>query len=175
MRLLGGRPATMEHNRWKIQIPDQVAVGLVNIHRHGSLVATHLDPSIRPHASKSPSIFFVACCFMGWSAGDGRAAKHLNMFKDVLARLPEEKRWGAFLRALAEGINTGRIDPRGLRKHQSVAYSALRTWQKLAAGQLLAGKTGGEVKWFDTGLGGDEASIAETITCAGDTARRPAE
>lgn len=26
---------------------------------------------------------------------------------------------------------------------------------------------------FDTGLGGDEASITETITCAGDMARRP--
>jgi hypothetical protein len=73
---------------------------------------------------------------------------------------------------LAEGINAGRIDLHGLRKHQSVAYSALRTWQKLAAGQLLTGKTGGNVKWFDIGLGGDEASIAGTITCAGDMARR---
>jgi hypothetical protein len=162
----------MEHNRWKIQIPDQVAVGLVNIRRHGAAVAANLDPSIRPNANTSSSIFFVACCFMGWSAGDGRAAKHMNRFKDILARVPEENRWGAFLRALAEGINAGRIDLRGLRKHQSVAYSALRTWQKLAAGQLLAGKTGGNVKWFDTGLGGDEASIAGTITCAGDMARR---
>jgi hypothetical protein len=171
-QLLGGRSASMEHNRWKIQIPDQVAVGLVNIRRHGAAVAANLDPSIRPNANTSSSIFFVACCFMGWSAGDGRAAKHMNRFKDILARVPEENRWGAFLRALAEGINAGRIDLRGLRKHQSVAYSALRTWQKLAAGQLLAGKTGGNVKWFDTGLGGDEASIAGTITCAGDMARR---
>lgn len=171
-QLLGGRSATMEHNRWKTQIPDQVAVGLVNIRRHGATVAANLDPSIRPNANTSSSIFFVACCFMGWSAGDGRAAKHVNRFKDILARVPEENRWGAFLRALAEGINAGRVDLRGLRKHQSVAYSALRTWQKLAAGQLLAGKTGGNVKWFDTGLGGDEASIAEIITCAGDMARR---
>ncbi|HEU0178978.1 MAG TPA: extensin family protein [Blastocatellia bacterium] len=173
-QLLGGRSASMEHNRWKIQIPDQVAVGLVNIQRHGSVVAAHLDPAIRPDPNKSSSIFFLACCFMGWSAGDGRAAKHLNRFKDILARVPEEKRWGTFLRALAEGINTGHIDLRGLRKHQSVAYSALRTWQKLAAGQLLASKTGGDVKWFDTGLGGDEAAIAETITCAGNAASRPA-
>jgi hypothetical protein len=54
-----------------------------------------------------------------------------------------------------------------------VAYSALSAWQKLVAGQLLAGKTGGNVKWFDTGPGGAEASIAETITGAGDMARRP--
>ena len=174
VQLLGGRSATMGHNRWKIQSPGQVTVGLVNIRRHGAAVAARLAPSIRPNVNTSSSIFFVACCFMGWSARDGRAAKHLNRFKDILSRVPEEKRWGAFLRASAGGINAGRIDLRGQKKHQSVAYSALRTWQKLAAGQLLAGKTGGNAKWFDTGLGGDEASIAETITCAGDMARRRA-
>jgi len=174
VQLLGGRSATMGHNRWKIQSPGQVTVGLVNIRRHGAAVAARLAPSIRPNVNTSSSIFFVACCFMGWSARDGRAAKHLNRFKDILSRVPEEKRWGAFLRASAGGINAGRIDLRGLRKHQSVAYSALRTWQKLAAGELLAGKTGGDMKWFDPALGGDEASIAETITCAGNAARRPA-
>ncbi len=170
-KLLGGRAATMKHNEWKTKIPDQVAIGLVNIRRHGNKVVAALDPSIRPDSSTSSSIFFVACCFMGWSAGDGTAARHLNKFKDILASVPEEKRWGTFLRALADGINSGRIDLGGLRKHQSVAYSALRTWQKLAAGQLLARQTGGLVHWFNTGLGTDEASIAETITCAGNLAR----
>lgn len=171
-KLLGGRPATMKHNQWKVAIPDQAAVGLVNVRLHGHTVAAKLDSSIRPDVTKSSSPFFIACCFMGWSAGDGRAVRHLNRFKDVLARVPEEQRWGTFLRAVADGIRSGRLNLRGIRKHNNVAYSALRTWQKLAAGQLLADKTGGQVQWFNTGLGNSEAEVMETITCAGEAARR---
>jgi hypothetical protein len=171
-KLLGGRPATMKHNQWKVAIPDQVAVGLVNVRQHGHKVAAMLDPSIRPDITKSSAPFFVACCFMGWSAGDGRAARHLNRFKDVLARVPEGQRWGTFLRAVADGIKSGRLNLRGIRKHNNVAYSALRTWQKLAAGQLLARQTGGQAQWFNTGLGANEVEVMETITCAGEAARR---
>jgi len=168
--LLGGRSATMAPDGWKTAIADQVAVGLVNIREQGLKVVARLAPSIRPNVSASPSLFFIACCFMGWSAGYPRAAKHLNQFADVLANVPEEKRWGEFLRALADRAKSGRIDLRGLKKHQSVAYSALRTWQKLAAGQLLTNKTGGSIKWFDAGLGANEAAIADTITYAGNLA-----
>jgi hypothetical protein len=171
-QLLGGRSATMEHNRWKTQIPDQVAIGLVNVRRHGENVVRLLDARLRPDVSTSSSPFFVACCFMGWSAGDGTAAKHFNRFADALARVPENQRWGRFLREVAEGVRSNRLNLRGLRKHRSPAYSALRTWQKLAAGQLLAKEVGGTVAWFDFGLGSDESWIADTITCAGAAARR---
>lgn len=171
-KLLGGRPATMEHNHWKTQIPDQAAVGLVNVRRHGESVVRLLDVRIRPNVNTASSSFFIACCFMGWSAGDGTAAKHFSRFADALARVPENQRWGRFLREVAEGVKSGRINLRGLRKHRSPAYSALRTWQKLTAGQLLAKEVGGAVAWFDLGLGSDESWIADTITCAGATARQ---
>jgi len=166
-----GRRATMVPDAWKTAIPDQVAVGLVNLLERGLKVARRLDPSIKPNTRGELSIYFVACCFMGWSAGAKGAADHLNRFKSALAAVPERERWGAFLRAVATGIQSGRLHLRGLRKHRSVAFSAQRTWQKLAAGELLARETGGRVEWFDTGLGADEARIADTITCTGNIAR----
>lgn len=167
VKLLGGRLATMAHNAWKNAVSDQVAVGLVNLRRHGETVAQQLDPSIRPNiASSNLSLFFVACAFMAWSAGAAGAAKHLNRFAPLMARYPESQRWGAFLKILAEQISNGKINLSGLRKHRSPAHSALRTWQKIAGGQLLAANTGGNLRWFDTGLGSEEERVADIITCA---------
>ncbi|MBP1693333.1 MAG: D-alanyl-D-alanine carboxypeptidase [Chloroflexi bacterium] len=164
-RLLGGRSATMQPDAWKTAIPDQVAVGLANLLDHGRNVSALLDPSIR--SSGPGSLWFVALCFMGWSAGDGRTAKkHINPLSSALAAVPESRRWGEFLRLAADGIRSGRLDLRGKRKHNSIAWSALRTWQKLAAGQLLASQTGGNLAWFDPGLGSAEGDIARVITCA---------
>jgi hypothetical protein len=159
----------MENNAWKTAISDQIAVGLVNQLEHGRKVNNTLDKRIR--ASRQDTMWFIALGFMGWSAGDGRAAKHINQFSSALTGIPESQRWGAFLRLLAERIDRRQINLQGLRKHNSVVYSTLRTWQKIAAGQLLASLTGGDTKWFDTGLGASEGAIAKLITCAAENAR----
>jgi hypothetical protein len=167
VKLLHGRPATMVHNAWKNAVEDQVAVGLVNLEKHGKSVVSALASSIRPNTSGPMlSNFFIACCFMGWSAGPPQAARHINRFATTLARYPESERWGIFLKTLAEQIRSGSINLNGLIDHNSPAHSALRTWQKIAAGQLLAFHTNGQIGWFDTKLGVDEQWVAEVITCA---------
>ena len=167
VKLLGGRPATMVHNAWQNAVEDQVAVGLVNLAKHGKNVVNALAPPIRPNIS-SPTLsnFYIACCFMGWSAGPSRAARHINRFASTLAQYPESARWGVFLKTLAEQIRSGSINLNGLTGHNSPAHSALRTWQKIAAGQVLASYTNGQRAWFEAGLGKDEQWVADVITCA---------
>lgn len=171
-KLLDGRSATMIENAWKKAIDDQVAVGLINLRERGKTVAKLLPLSIQPDTTSS-SIYHIACCFMGWSAGAKRTREHLQLFENELRKVPEHLRWGVFLKVLAEGIQKKRSDLNLHEKgHKNPAWSALRTWQKLTAGLLLAKNVGGNVQWFDIGLNKSEVeNIAVIITNAGVNAK----
>jgi len=169
--LLGGRTATMAPNAWQSAVEDQVAIGLVNLRLRCHKVSRRLDASIRP-VMNSSSLYFIICGFMGWSAGSRGASIHLNNYKHILASVHEDQRWGIFLRAVADDITSGILIPRTGQKHKNAAYSALRTWQKITAGQIFAREIGGNVNWFDSKLGNDEPTLADVITCAANKARR---
>jgi N-acetylmuramoyl-L-alanine amidase len=168
VKKLLGRPGKTEPGSWR-SLQDQLAIGLVNTRKHGrDLVARQDFPAqIRP-ASES-SLWFVALSFMAWSAGGAGAAHHLSGFAKELAAVPEQKRWGAFIRLLAEAgeqcklVAAAGTGPGGI-KHRSPFFSALRTLQKIEGGFLLAQKRGVNLSFFDDDLGTDRAALHETIT-----------
>jgi hypothetical protein len=139
------RDATMVPDAWKISVRDQCAVGLVNLLHHASLFSG-ID-ALRPTPG---SLWHVATAFMAWSAGSPRTAARYHAHATELAAVPESERWGAFLRIAAQA-------PPGPLNHSNIAYSALRTMQKLRAGEslelLLAQDAGASLSsWWDEGL-----------------------
>lgn len=149
-----GRPATLVEGEWK-RFPDQIAVGLENTRDHGRSVMERIPANLR--AQSESSLWFVACCFGGWSAGDPGFSHHINRVSGDL-NVPETDRWGAFLRAVSK------LAPGNPHSHGNASYSALRTAQKLAAGRLLAEKNHDpNVAWFNEGLGNDRPSILAAI------------
>ncbi len=145
-------------------IRDQIAIGLVNVREHGQAVVHDLPAGLRP--SSENSLWFLALCFTGWSAGNGRAVQHLNQFAGDLAAVAETQRWGRFLRLLMEAGRTGHIRAQAGHRahHRSPYWSALRTLQKIEAGLLLARRLNGNVAFFDDGLDAERASIHEAIS-----------
>lgn len=138
-----GRPASMAPGGWR-SLPDQTAVGIVSLIDHGRGTSQRLDERIRPARVGSPSEisssagspWFTFLAFAGWSAGDGRAASHINQYADELAGVPEEYRPSALYYFVArDAASGGQMGPAG--SHNNRAYTILRTWQKLAsAGDL---------------------------------------
>jgi hypothetical protein len=150
-----GRKAVVGHNEWKGKALDQMAVGVVDLARSSQLVANALDDRIRPKSEGS--LWRVAIGFMGWSAGDPRAAAHIRKHAEPLAAVSESERWATLIRLVAAGPSL----PKG---HSNPAYSVARTWQKLDCGRQLQEFMGPTCSaWFDAGLGADEAALKETI------------
>ena len=129
-----GRPACMRPNCWKGDsgLADQLAVGLVSM-RYGQYesIKRNLPESIRPQNPNS--LWATALTFMTWSAGAGGASNAIRPFANALASVPEDQRWDAFRRLVAEAILAGRMTP-GRASHNNPIYSINRTQQKIAAG-----------------------------------------
>lgn len=154
VRKILGRPA-VTGARWYGALADQCAVGIANLQRHMRLVHAHLDPRIAWDDTKPVTLWAWAVACIGWSAGDTRAAQHVNRHADALAAVPEALRTGTFMRL------AGRIDDPGAR-HRQDEYSALREAQKLAAGRLAVSFTGegdDARRWLDEGLGDDRDAV----------------
>jgi hypothetical protein len=166
-KLLGNYPPpSSPDSGWSNAVRDQAAVGLAQLQDHYRGVVAGLPPAIRP--AGPGTLWGLALTFGGWSAGSGRMAAHVKRYAAALALVPEARRWPAFLEAVAYDGEAGQLPNAGIADHPNPAYTALRTWQKLAAGRLLAARTGGATGWFDLGLGAArEAKLAATITSLG--------
>jgi hypothetical protein len=145
-----GRSATMRPDAWKTAPRDQVAVGLVNLRSHALGALAGMD-DLRP--VQLGSLWGIATAFMAWSAGSGATGSRYHAHHTELAAAPESERWAAFVKIASEQ----KPGPHG---HGNIAYSALRTMQKLAAGRLLAEHGGHDVAWY----GAIDPAIVDTIT-----------
>jgi hypothetical protein len=162
-----GRAGNIAPDGWKTAVTDQIAIGSVNLRNHGRGVMSALPASLRARSEGSSWFFAMAC--MGWSAGDGRAASIASALAGTLASVPEEQRWGALVRAYAEGGRAGSIRPvadsRGrFDTYANPFYSVVRTLQKMESGLALARDHSGNVAYFDDGLGSARTEAHQTIT-----------
>lgn len=138
------------HGEGKGAIEDQVVLG----------VWKRLDPRLRWAVGddgnpRAWTLWSFALATMGWSAGDGGCARHVNDHADALAAIEEPLRWGAFCRLASVEDDAG-------RKHKQDEYSALRTCQKLSAALLAAEFTGEWAMaraWLDDGLGAERGAV----------------
>jgi N-acetylmuramoyl-L-alanine amidase len=162
VKSLLGRPGNTKPGGW-LSVPDQIAIGLTNTRRHGRSVIKHKSFPAQARPATENSLWFVALSFMAWSAGDGRAAQHVSNFSKELAAVPEGRRWGTFVRLLAEAGKKCTLKA-GPVKHASPFYSAVRTLQKIEAGRLLATERGSDLAFFDDGLGAERDDIHTTLT-----------
>lgn len=157
-----GRPLPMAPGAWQTDVPAQTAAGLVALRRHAEGVNRLLDPSIQ--ARDWGSKWAVALGFMGFSAGDGGAARHANRFKAQLAAVPEGQRWDALVQTIANQAAAGTtFSPGG--SHSNPAYTVMRTEQKLATGGLAATDDGGDAGWFALHVS-DPAAAYVALTAA---------
>lgn len=154
VKILGREAVT--GSLWYGAIPDQCAVGVANLARHWRDAREDLHPLLRwPADDKRFTLWRWAMASMHWSAG-GRACTHVNAYREQLVTLPEEKRWGAFMRLAAETDG-------GKSRHRDDEYSAIRTAQKIE-GACLAAKEledAGALEWLrDDGLSdGERAAV----------------
>ncbi len=172
VQTLLGRPGCMSPGCWypPSGIPDQIAIGLVNTRNAGRNVMRQLPANLR--ATSENSLWFISLAFMGWSAGTGRAANHVEAFASQLAPVPENQRWGAFIRLLAERAQSGQLTCTPHTTHACPLYSAMRTLQKNEAGLILARERGGNVQFWEDGLGSERTQMFDTITRFGFMAHR---
>ncbi len=155
-RKILGRDA-VTGSAWHGAIADQIALGVVNLARHGRQINAKLAPALRwaEDGDGGPKVWTAkafALANMGWSAGSGGASKHVAAYAAELAALPAAQQWGEFCR------RAGLVDDPGY-KHRADEWSALRTCQKLEAGRLACATTGEDVAWFADGLDADRAAV----------------
>lgn len=153
-----GQPASLRPHGW-YDIPQQTAVGLVNMRWHSNEVSRRLPAAAR--ASHPGSLWALFLAFGGFSAGDGRMAGHLQRYADALSAAPESQRVGTALWLFANGyINREAGLSRDPGSHNNPAFSILRCAQKLAAGRDIQRSAGLDTRWFDTGLSADAETAA---------------
>ena len=162
-RKILGRDA-VTGSAWRGAFADQIALGVVNLARHGRQINARLAPALRwledgDVGPKVWSAYAFALANMGWSAGSGGASKHVNAYAAELAALPEAQRWGEFCR------RAGAVNDPGY-KHRADEWSALRTCQKIRAGVLACTTTGEDVAWFVDGLDGDREQVYAALVRA---------
>lgn len=153
-----GRPGCTDPGCWR-NLEDQLAIGLVRIRNAARSVNRLLPESIR---AQENSLYFVALGFAGWSAGGGRAANQIRLFERQLAAVPQEKRWGEWIKQLATSdihASSGRQV-----KYGSPYWTAVRTLQKIEGGLVLATARNGNTAFFEDGLGSERSQIQEVIT-----------
>lgn len=134
VRELLGRDACMAPGCWKESnggFADQCAVGLVSMLAKYNTIHNSMPVGVRP---ESPSnIWGLALTFAGWSAGIGGTLGHLRPFYDRLAAYPEDQRWDAWGRLLAQDLLSGATPIGAKKSHRNPAYTRTRTQQKIAA------------------------------------------
>lgn len=150
VRAMLGRDACMSpEGCWRGDrggVPDQVAVGLVNMRDKAN--ARSLPASIRPANPLSP--WGILASSASWSAGSGRLAQHLAPYADRLAQVPDvaSDRFVAWGRMLADDLVSGRVPvgPGG-SDHHNPAHTYIRTRQKLAASSLVDPESAAFFAW----------------------------
>jgi hypothetical protein len=151
-----GRSATMEPGAWADAIDDQIAVGLVNLRQQVEILYRAF-PAIR--AQVLGGQWDVACALCSAAAGPGLFASQLRAWAAQIVAAPEQSRWSVFVR-LASLLTPG------LRTYSNPAYLALRTQQKLTAGEYLARGLGLSADWFALNLEDQRATFAALTTAA---------
>lgn len=120
------RPAGDWHD-----LPDQAAMGIVNVLDHAKDIFASLPAVVRPSSPSSP--WNLAVGIYSWSL-PANARRGLERHPE-LAAVPEATRWNALYRAIAEDAAAGIIPL--ANDHSSEAYTALRTNQKIQVTRAL--------------------------------------
>lgn len=166
VRTLLGREGVTAPGSWYEAAADQLAIGIINNRNHGRVVNRSLPANIQ--AQNESSLWFQAMTTMGWSAGDARAARIIRMVANDIANVPENQRWGAFVRAFyTKGLDRSilPVAEGGVYDvYNNPFFTVIRTMQKIEAGLALARDHGGNVAYFDDGLGADRQQIHTTLT-----------
>ncbi len=166
VRTLLSREGVTAPGSWAGAVPDQLAIGIINNRTHGRNVNNALPTNIQAHSEDS--LWFLAMTTMGWSAGDARAARIIRMVANDIASVPENQRWGALVRAFAAKGADGSIlsvQENGVYDvYNNPFFAVIRTMQKIEAGLALARDHGGNVAFFEDGLGSNRQQIHTTLT-----------
>lgn len=141
-------------NGWQDAIVDQVVIGLLDYHRGIQIIASRIPADLRPTAGTQ---WEWACGVFGYVTSTGAIAA-INDHADFLRGFEEQYRFGALLAATAEaGFTSGT---------SGTAYPLVRAWQRLECGRLLTEQTGGDLAWFELGLGQYFDAVEHRITVA---------
>lgn len=156
--LVGGNGVDLSPDAWKERVRDQTAVGLYDFLEEGHRVAAAV-PALAPSSWSTPWAFALAVS--GYVVGAGATTTQLRAHEAELASVSEANRVDAFVRIAAE------------HPTRALAYPALRVWQRLEYGRVLANDVGQSTAWYPTIVpGSDRAAIAEALVAAYE--RRPA-
>lgn len=165
VRRLLGRAPSMASGGWRGRdaVRDRAAVGVVNFWLYARQFARN-SPALLPLDGEW-NLWRTACAFASFSAGLGGAAAAVNRFPDV-RRAVETRRFLVWCLSVAQAVERGeQFSPAGA--HGNSAYTCLRTWQKLAAGRLLAERNGLDVNWFAEMPSGNVQETTERLVRAG--------
>lgn len=139
---------------WQTAIVDQVVIGLLDYHRGIQIIASRIPADLRPTAGTQ---WEWACGVFGYVTSTGAIAA-INEHANFLRGFDESRRFGALLAATAEaGFTSGK---------SGTAYPMVRAWQRLECGRALTEQTGGDLAWFELGLGQYIDAVEHRITVA---------
>jgi len=136
---------------WERAILDQAVIGMID-YRNGIGNVRGIPEDLRPTTLGSQWAW--ACGVFGYVTATG-AIQAINAHADFLRGYDESRRFGALLAAVAEAGFT-----------RTTAYPLVRAWQRLECGRALAERTGGDLAWFDLGLGQYIDAVEHRITVA---------
>lgn len=170
-----GRAGKTAPGEWRNAEADQVWITLANLRDKAKGIRPRLNAALRwpVDASGYPAVWspWVANVAMAaWSAGETGMANHVNRYAERLAGVPEQTRFGAFLRAVADDVASGavaaEVASRGISasSHSNRAHTAMRTAQKWATSERLAAASGAPDAWYDIGLGADRGRVFSLLT-----------
>lgn len=143
-----GRPACMTSGCWRPpNYADSTAIGLAQLRNKLAGVNSGLQPSLRPAGPPAVSAWPFALMCWAWSAGEGRAAQHLNSLAPQLVGTSERERFYKTGEVIARAIVDGRITGNG-SEYNNIAYGWLRTAQKMRMAEEFARATGGDASFF---------------------------
>lgn len=158
VRAVLGSNAPTAPGRW-YNHPSQWVVGIKN---QAERFAT-LQRQLGDLGPRVPSTTWaIALSAWAWSAGVAGAVSHISRIRDLypqLTSVPEERRWTALLRFLADAYVQRRITNTPRSNYHNIYFAALRTQQKMRGGYVVAQATGGSIRGMDVLMGTDDAAI----------------
>lgn len=140
-----GREATMTADGWKNAIPDQVAVGLVNLRRKLESNRARLG-ALYPQDMSSTWAGMLA--FTVFSRGSGQTLKCLAPYASKLATIPESERWLAWEAMISADIAKDTKSIGNKSGKAGAPWAIMRSRQKHDSGRLFAERTGLDTSWF---------------------------
>lgn len=168
-----GRPVNMRAGGWRgaAGVPDQVAVGLLDLHRELTSFRSGAPRAGVPVPLELASVYTVACAFSAFSAGAAGAVRNFAAV-DAAGALRDSSNeahaWDLICEHASALARAGRVPLTNRGTHRNPCYTLLRTTQKLAAGAKLAQALGlvEELAWYPRIARGQLASAEEGITAA---------